>query len=235
MLKRYKKIKQTNKRQLVTYENPKSTISEQYRMIRTNIDFSFIDKDLGSLVITSAAPSAGKSTTAANIAVTYAQAGKSVLLIDADMRKPTIQYTFETTNTFGLSNLITNQININQAIKNTDIEGLHIMTSGPIPPNPSELLGSSKMKSLYNELVDYYDIVIFDTPPLLAVTDAAVISKIADGSVLVTNVENNNRNNLIKAKEILENASANILGIILNNVKQNENDNYYYYNYYGEK
>ncbi|WP_414052818.1 CpsD/CapB family tyrosine-protein kinase [Macrococcus animalis] len=226
---------QEKKRQLITHKFPKSTISEQYRMIRSNIDFSSIDSEIKSILVTSAAPSAGKSTTAANIAVTYAQAGKKVLLIDGDMRKPTIQYTFETKNVFGLSNLVTNKVSIKEAIQSTEIENLFILTSGPIPPNPSELLGSEKMSNLMSVLKENFDIIIIDTPPILAVTDAAIISKLVDGSILVTNVNNNNKKHLIKTKEILENANSNILGIILNNVKTNEKEDYYYYNYYGEK
>lgn len=237
MFKRNKnKLTDLNKKRvLVTHEMPKSTISEQYRMIRSNIDFSSIDEQIRTLVFTSAAPSAGKSTTAANVAVAYAQARKSVLLIDGDLRKPTIHYTFETNNVFGLSNLISNQVDMDNAIKMTEIENLSILTSGPIPPNPSELLGSDRMEDLLSAFLERFDMVIIDTPPVLAVTDAAILSKLVDGTILVTDIETNNKNHIIKTKEILVNANANLLGIILNNVKGNKKDDYYYYNYYGEK
>ncbi|MGV2927996.1 CpsD/CapB family tyrosine-protein kinase [Macrococcus capreoli] len=233
--KKSKVDKQNKKRLLITHEYPKSTISEQYRMIRSNIDFSTVDKTIRTIVVTSAAPSAGKSTSAANIAITYAQADKKVLLIDGDLRKPTVHYTFETNNVIGLSSLITKQAEYNQAIKKTEIENLDIITSGPIPPNPSELLGSNNMEQIIKELLVNYDVIIIDTPPVLAVTDAAILSQITDGTILVTNVANNNRNHLIKTKDILVKANANILGIILNNVKNSDKDDYYYYNYYGEK
>ncbi|MCU7557537.1 CpsD/CapB family tyrosine-protein kinase [Macrococcus capreoli] len=233
--KKSKVDKQNKKRLLITHEYPKSTISEQYRMIRSNIDFSTVDKTIRTIVVTSAAPSAGKSTSAANIAITYAQADKKVLLIDGDLRKPTVHYTFETNNVIGLSSLITKQAEYIQAIKKTEIENLDIITSGPIPPNPSELLGSNNMEQIIKELLVNYDVIIIDTPPVLAVTDAAILSQITDGTILVTNVANNNRNHLIKTKDILVKANANILGIILNNVKNSDKDDYYYYNYYGEK
>ncbi|WBF52132.1 CpsD/CapB family tyrosine-protein kinase [Macrococcoides canis] len=235
MFKRKSKLTQLPKeRKLITHLYPKSTISEQYRMIRSNIMFSGIDHEIKKIVVTSAAPSAGKSTTAANIAVAYAQAGKNVLLIDGDLRKPTVQYTFETKNVFGLSNLITNQINLAQAIQNTEVENLSIMTSGPIPPNPSELLTSNRFKELLSNFEEYFDMIIIDTPPVLAVTDAVIMSTLVDGTILVTNVETNNKHHLIKAKEVLQKSDANILGIVLNNVEKSSKDDYYYYEYYGK-
>ncbi|QIH77973.1 polysaccharide biosynthesis tyrosine autokinase [Macrococcoides canis] len=235
MFKRKSKLTQLPKeRKLITHLYPKSTISEQYRMIRSNIMFSGIDNEIKKLVVTSAAPSAGKSRTAANIAVAYAQAGKNVLLIDGDLRKPTVQYTFEIKNVFGLSNLITDQINISQAVQNTQVENLSIMTSGPIPPNPSELLASKRFKELLSNLEEYFDMIIIDTPPVLAVTDAVIMSTLVDGTILVTDVETNNKNHLVKAKEVLQKSDANILGIVLNNVEKSSKDDYYYYEYYGK-
>lgn len=234
MLKRKNGKKFAKEIKLITHLYPKSTISEQYRMIRSNIMYSSIDNKIKKIVVTSAAPSAGKSTTAANIAVTYAQAGKKVLLLDGDLRKPTVQYTFETKNVFGLSNLITDQIGLNQAVQNTQIENLSIMTSGPIPPNPSELLTSNRFKNLINELEQYFEIIIIDTPPVLAVTDAVIMSTIVDGTILVTNVETNNKHHLIKAKEVLQKSEAKLLGVVLNNVEISSKDDYYYYEYYGK-
>ncbi|TDM43729.1 polysaccharide biosynthesis tyrosine autokinase [Macrococcoides canis] len=235
MFKRKSKLTQLPKeRKLITHLYPKSTISEQYRMIRSNIMFSGIDNEIKKLVVTSAAPSAGKSTTAANIAVAYAQAGKNVLLIDGDLRKPTVQYTFETKNVFGLSNLITDQINMEQAVQNTQVENLSIMTSGPIPPNPSELLASNRFKELINSFEQYFDMIIIDTPPVLAVTDAVIMSTLVDGTILVTNVETNNKHHLLKSKEVLQKSDANLLGVVLNNVEKSSKDDYYYYEYYGK-
>lgn len=221
-------------RKLITHLYPKSTISEQYRMIRSNIMFSGVDKEIKKLVVTSAAPSAGKSTTAANIAVAYAQADKNVLLIDGDLRKPTVHYTFETKNVFGLSNLITEQVTLSQAVQNTQVENLSILTSGPIPPNPSELLSSKRFKDLMTGLEEYFDIIIIDTPPVLAVTDAVIMSTVVDGTIIVTNVETNNKHHLLKAKEVLVTSDANLLGVVLNNVEKSAKDDYYYYEYYGK-
>jgi len=221
-------------RKLITHLYPKSTVSEQYRMIRSNIMFSGVDREIKKIVVTSAAPSAGKSTTAANIAVTYAQAGKNVLLIDGDLRKPTVQYTFETKNVFGLSNLLTDQITLDKAVQNTKIDNLSIMTSGPIPPNPSELLSSKKFKEFLQKIDSYFDMVIIDTPPVLAVTDAVIMSTLVDGTIIVTNVETNNKHHLLKAKELLKKSDNNILGVVLNNVKKSGKEDYYYYEYYGK-
>lgn len=235
MFKNKNKLVQMSKeRKLITHLFPKSTISEQYRMIRSNIMFAGVDKEIKKIVVTSAAPSAGKSTTAANIAVTYAQAGKKVLLIDGDLRKPTVQYTFEKKNVFGLSNLLTDQIKLEQAVQNTQIENLTIMTSGPIPPNPSELLASKSFKELLESFEEFFDFIVIDTPPVLAVTDAVIMSTLTDGTILVTNVETNNKHRLIKSKDILVNSDANILGIVLNNVEKSSKDDYYYYEYYGK-
>lgn len=235
MFKNKNKLVQMSKeRKLITHLFPKSTISEQYRMIRSNIMFAGVDKEIKKIVVTSAAPSAGKSTTAANIAVTYAQAGKKVLLIDGDLRKPTVQYTFEKKNVFGLSNLLTDQIKLEQAVQNTQIENLTIMTSGPIPPNPSELLASKSFKELLESFEEFFDFIVIDTPPVLVVTDAVIMSTLTDGTILVTNVETNNKHHLIKSKDILVNSDANILGIVLNNVEKSSKDDYYYYEYYGK-
>lgn len=203
-------------------------------MIRSNIMFSGIDHEIKKLVVTSAEPSAGKSTTAANVAIAYAQAGKKVLLIDGDLRKPTVHHTFETKNVFGLSSLVTDQINVNQAVQNTQIENLSILTSGPIPPNPSELLASNRFKELLSNFEECFDMIIIDTPPLLAVTDAVIMATVSDGTLIVTNAETNNKHHLVKAKEVLQKSDANILGVVLNNVEKSSKDDYYYYEYYGK-
>lgn len=203
-------------------------------MIRSNIMFSGIDHEIKKLVVTSAGPSAGKSTTAANVAIAYAQAGKKVLLIDGDLRKPTVHHTFETKNVFGLSSLVTDQINVNQAVQNTQIENLSILTSGPIPPNPSELLASNRFKELLSNFEECFDMIIIDTPPLLAVTDAVIMATVSDGTLIITNAETNNKHHLVKAKEVLQKSDANILGVVLNNVEKSSKDDYYYYEYYGK-
>lgn len=221
-------------RELIVEKQPKSPISEQFRTIRTNIMYSSIDTDIKTVVFTSASPGAGKSTMAANVAIAYAQSGKRTLLIDADLRRPTTHYTFETGNQRGLSTVIINDMPAADVVKQTEVENLEIMTSGPVPPNPSELLASRKTNLLLKTFSMDYDMVIIDTPPLLAVTDAQVLSKIVDGVILVTNVEANNRERLQDAKALLEKADANILGVVMNNKNMGRSKDEYYY-YYGSE
>jgi capsular exopolysaccharide synthesis family protein len=217
-------------RQLIVEKKPKSPVSEQFRTVRTNIMYSNIDTEIKTVLVTSATPGAGKSTTAANLAVAYAQSGKKTLLMDADLRRPTTHYTFEVTNQRGLSTVIVNDVPVENIVRETEIENLDIVSSGPIPPNPSELLSSNKMTHLLKTFSMHYDMVIIDSPPLLAVTDAQVLSKITDGTVLVTNVAENNRDKLREAKDLLNKADANILGVVMNNKKMNtKKDDYYYY------
>ncbi|CAM2898621.1 CpsD/CapB family tyrosine-protein kinase [Salinicoccus roseus] len=217
-------------RELIVKRQPKSPVSEQFRTVRTNIMYSNIDTEIKTVLVTSATPGAGKSTTAANLAVAYAQSGKKTLLMDADMRRPTTHYTFEVTNQRGLSTVIVNDVPVENVVRETEIENLDIVSSGPIPPNPSELLSSNKMTHLLKTFSMHYDMVIIDSPPLLAVTDAQVLSKITDGTVLVTNVAENNRDKLREAKDLLDKADANILGVVMNNKKMNtKKDDYYYY------
>ncbi|WP_251671013.1 MULTISPECIES: CpsD/CapB family tyrosine-protein kinase [unclassified Sporosarcina] len=232
MFKKKQKVKQSVARKLVTQTNPKSVVSEQFRTIRTNINFSMPDKELKSLLFTSAAPGEGKSTSSANTAVVFAQEGKKVLLIDSDMRKPTTHYTFSRMNATGLSNLLTRQWEIDDVIQQTDIDGLDLITSGPIPPNPAELLGSKAMDTLIGKLKEKYDLLIFDAPPVLSVTDAQILSNICDGTILVLNAGTTEKDSIVKAKEALESSKANILGTILNNFVLQKD--HYYYQYYGE-
>ncbi|ALC86488.1 capsular biosynthesis protein [Bacillus sp. FJAT-22090] len=227
---RNKKI-QTAARKLITIENPKAVVSEQFRTVRTNINFSMPDKELKTLLITSSTPGEGKSTSAANMAIVFAQEGKKVLLIDSDMRKPTMHHTFHITNTVGLSNLLTRKLTMQDVVVDTNIECLDLITSGPIPPNPAELIGSKTMDILMNELMEKYDLIIFDAPPLLSVTDAQILSNKCDGTILVINSGTTEKSNVIKAKEALIASKAKILGTLLNNFVLDKD--HYYYQYYG--
>jgi protein-tyrosine kinase len=220
---------QKMERSLITLDDPKSPISEQYRTIRTNIQFSFIDETMRSLMVTSAGPGEGKSTTAANLAVTFAQQGKKVLLIDADLRKPTVHYTFRLNNYIGLTNVLTNSTQLLSACQETQVENLFVLTSGPIPPNPAELLGSKAMEICLQEIYKNFDLVIFDTPPVLAVTDAQILSNKCDGTVLVVASGKTEIEAAVKAKELLLAANAKVLGVVLNQKKQKEGQYYYYY------
>lgn len=220
---------QRSHRSLITKTNPKSPISEQYRTLRTNIQFSVAAQSLRSIVITSSGPAEGKSTTVANLAVVFAQQGKKVLLVDADLRKPTVHYTFRQDNYIGLTNVLTKQARFEEAIRKTDVEGLYVMTSGPIPPNPAELLGSDAMVGLLEEAYNEFDIVLLDTPPVLAVADAQILANQCDGTILVIHSGKTEIEAAQKAKEMLAAAKGKLLGAVLNQKKQKESEYYYYY------
>lgn len=217
------------KRKLITKLNPKSPISEQFRTIRTNINFSSVDKEMRLLMVTSSSPGEGKSTVTANLAVTFAQQGKKVLLVDADLRKPTVHYTFNMTNTFGLTTILTRQGSFQESISSTDVQHLYVLPSGPIPPNPAELLGSRGMKELLREATAQYDIVLLDTPPVLAVTDAQILANECDGTVLVVSSGQTEIEAAKKAKEMLTSSTTPLLGVVLNNKKAKHAQHYYYY------
>jgi capsular exopolysaccharide synthesis family protein len=223
----------TNKRPIITHQNPKSPISEAYRALRTNIQFSSIDEELRVIMVTSAGPGEGKSTTLINLAVAYAQTDKKVLIIDGDLRKPTMHHTLRVSNRWGLTNLLTNQLTIREVLQDTFIPNLQIITSGPIPPNPSEILASKKMISTIDDLKEHFDIILIDAPPAIAVTDSQIIASRTDGVILVVNSEKTKRDAVLKAKQNLDNVRARILGVVLNNVDRKNKDAYYYY-YYGE-
>lgn len=217
-------------RKLVTIANGHSFISEQFRTIRTNITFSMPDREIKTILVTSATPGEGKSTNAANIGVVFAQEGKRVVIVDADLRKPTMHYTFLLQNARGLSNLLTRHFTISEVVNNTDIANLYVLTSGPIPPNPAELLASTLMGSVIEELKKEFDIIIFDAPPLLSVTDAQILANKCDGTLLIVNSGVAENESVLKAKVSLEASKANILGVVLNNYKMPLHQ--YYEQYY---
>lgn len=224
-----KKKLNEQRRKLITSFDPKSAISEQYRTIRTNIQFSSIDKDIRSIMVTSSGPEEGKSTTVANMAVVFAQQGKHVLLVDADLRKPTVHYTFNVLNTVGFTSVLTRQESLKKAIKVSDVDNLAILPSGPIPPNPAELLSSRAMDQFFKEALEEFDIILFDTPPVLAVTDAQILANKCDGTLLVVYSGKTEIEQVTKVKELLNAAHGKLLGVVLNNKKIQNNDYYYYY------
>lgn len=225
---RTKKNPVQKQRQLIADVSKHSPITEQYRTIRTNIDYSAIDSELKSILITSAGPGEGKSTTASNLAVVMGQNGQRVLLVDADMRKPTAHYTFSLMNTHGLTNVLTRQQKLVDVVQETEIQNVHLLTCGPIPPNPAELLNSKMMELVIKEAMDEFDMVILDTPPVMAVADAQILSNKVDGTIIVTSSGKTDRDQLEKTKENLEKANANLLGVVLNN-KPIDQSTYYYY------
>ncbi|MGG0739340.1 CpsD/CapB family tyrosine-protein kinase [Niallia taxi] len=218
-----------SKRKLIAKYDPKSPVSEQYRTIRTNILFSSVDKEIRTIMVTSSGPGEGKSTTTANLAVVFAQQGRTVLLVDADLRKPTVHYTFNTLNNTGLTSVLTNQISLMEAVQEDDEKNLYVLPSGPIPPNPSELLSSRAMQNFMELALEEFDVILFDTPPVLAVTDAQILANICQGSVLVVSSGKTEKDALLKTKELLTASNGKLLGIVLNNKKLDKHSNYYYY------
>ncbi|MBF6634897.1 CpsD/CapB family tyrosine-protein kinase [Microbacterium sp. APC 3898] len=229
MVKKKSKSEVEN-RKLIAFTNPRSRVSEQFRTLRTNIHFTSPDGDIRSLVITSASHSEGKSTTASNLAIVFAQEGKRVLFIDADMRKPTMHHTFKINNSRGLSNVLARQIALKVAIQPAEIENLDLLPCGPIPPNPAELLSSQNMDLLFEQALDVYDLLIFDTPPVLSVTDSVILANKCEGTILVINSGKTERDHAIKAKEaITASTKTRLLGAVINNVKVQKDTAYAQY------
>ncbi|MEJ7158600.1 polysaccharide biosynthesis tyrosine autokinase [Staphylococcus caprae] len=229
MAEKRKKLEQP----LFVNDKPKSIISEKFRGIRSNIMFSRAKDEIVSIIVTSEKPAAGKSIVSANIATTYAQAGYSTLIIDGDMRKPTQNYIFEEANYDGLSNLIIGKSDYDKAIRSTRVPNLDLLTSGPIPPNPSELIDSDRFYEIYNELLRRYDFVLIDTPPVNTVTDAQVFLQYVKDAIIVIDAEKNNKYEVKKAKSLIEKADGKIIGAVLNKTPRDKSSSYY--SYYGEE
>ncbi|BFK82367.1 CpsD/CapB family tyrosine-protein kinase [Clostridium baratii] len=211
----------------VLEKQPKSVEAESYRILRTNIMYSSFDKKIKRILVTSSEPGEGKSTTSGNLALAFAQDEKKVILIDCDLRKPSLHKKFRISNNRGLSDVIIDRDKLNKCIQKRT-EYLDILTAGKIPPNPSEMLGSQAMSSLLDELSNIYDVIILDSPPVLAVTDAQILSTKVDGTVLVVRAEKTKKDTVLAAKGVLDKVNANILGTVLNGGDKNK-DNYYYY------
>lgn len=217
---------------LITLALPSSAISEQFRTLRTNIQFSMVDKNLKALSIVSAAPNAGKSTISANLAVTFASQGTRVLIADCDFRRPTVHKNFSLPNTQGMTSLLTDRTgSIEDYIQTTKMDNLSVLTSGPIPPNPAELLSSKRMMKLEKEVESMFDLVIYDTPPLLGFADAQIIAGRVDGVIFVVNHGIAMKDDVLRASESLKMVNANVLGAVYNRVPVNSSDNSYYYYY----
>lgn len=224
------KTKRLMPRKLVVRTNPQSIAAEQYRTIRTNINFSIPESDSKVILFTSAAKEEGKSTTAANMALVFAETGKKVLLVDADMRRPTLFQTFQLGNNTGLSNLLLKKGSLKHSVKASGIVNLDLLMSGQIPPNPAELLESDALDELLQEMRRLYDYVLFDSPPILSVTDSKILANRCDGTVLVVNTGKSEKISVEKARDSLATSKAFILGVVLNNYPMT-NENYYYHNY----
>ncbi len=217
---------------IVAFLRPRDPLSEAYRVLRTNLGFSAIDGALRSIVVTSGSPGEGKSTTAANLAIVMAQAGKRVVIIDSDLRRPMQHKIMSVGNNRGLTTaLLDNETPVTYHLQNTKIKGLRVLSSGPIPPNPAEILSSQRMSHLIQELYDEADVLVFDTPPVLTVTDAAVLSPQVDGTLFVVHVGKTRRDTLTQAVERVMKTNAQPLGVVLNRIKPSHGG-YYYYQYY---
>ncbi|MEW6378543.1 MAG: polysaccharide biosynthesis tyrosine autokinase [bacterium] len=222
--------------ELITLNNPKSHTSETYKTLRTSILFSFPESNSKALLITSVNPMEGKSITSANLAITMAQGGSRVVIIDGDMRKPRLHRLMNLKNEQGISNLLTGQCLLEETLHDGPIPNLTIITCGQLPPNPSELLVSPNLKEILEKLKRQYDYIIIDSPPLVAVTDAVIISRIVDGVALVIHGGATSKEDIMQGRDLLQNANAPLLGVIINNIDLGKRSRYYYYNYryYGD-
>ena len=218
---------------IISYNNPKSVISEQYRTIRTNIEYSNVDQNTKTILVTSSDKNEGKTTTVSNLAVSFANLNKKVLIIDCDLRNPSIHKMFKLNNVYGLTDVLAKDKAVDKCIQETELENLYVLTAGAIPPNPAEILSSEKMKNLIEDLKNIYDYIFIDTPPIGLVTDAGVLSSFTDGVVLVVKSESVEKKYLEETKKKLDAVDARILGAILNSYKSEQKD-YDYYSYYGK-
>lgn len=212
---------------LIALRDPRSPAAEAYRTLRTNIQFSSLDKPLRTLLVTSTAPDEGKSITLANLAVTMAQAEQRVIVVECDLRRPTLHTLFGLSNEEGLTSVMLDQRETALPLQPTTVPGLSLLASGPLPPRPADLLGSRRMEALVACLQNEADIVLFDTPPVTAVTDAAVLATRLDGVLLVLKAGKTRRDRAREAHRMLEKVKANVIGVVLNNARLETTYGYY--------
>ena len=217
---------------LVTHLKPKSPYSEAYRSLRTQIQYARSEKPVQTILVSSPGPGEGKSTSVTNLAITMAQMGSKTILIDSDLRRPVLHSLFDLKRDVGLSNYLVGRAEIEEVIRPTSVDNLYLISCGILPPNPSELLGSKRMQELIQQLKNEYDYVLFDSPPLIAVTDAVVMAPWVDGVVLVLRSGKTDRDAAVRAFELLRNVKANVLGTLLNDVLPSYMYGSYYYYYY---
>ena len=222
-------------RRLITHEDPKSPISEAYRSLRTSLMYSHLKQDVGNVILVSSpGPGEGKTTTIVNLAITYANLGKKTILVDCDLRKPVTHKIFNLERDPGITKYLSgNSDNIEEIINNTEVDNLSMITCGIVPPNPSEILASSKMEKFIEKLKGEFDIILIDSPPLLAVTDSFVITKFADQFILVVRAGQTEKGGLDRSLDQMKQVGVNFSGVVMNDV--DESNSYgkgYYYNYY---
>lgn len=227
------------RKELITYKNPKSPITEIFKTLRTNIQFMNSKKDLKTILVTSTVIGEGKSWISSNLAITFAQTGKKVLLIDADMRKGRLADLFQLPSKPGLSNLLSGidekghseEINISKIIKETEVDNLFLITTGNIPPNPAELLETEQTEKLLEQFKQIFDVIILDGTPCQLVADSVILSRIVDTTILVSSYKATKKEDLQKVKRSIENVGGKIAGVILNKVPikaKQYNTSYYY-------
>lgn len=217
--------------EIISHKNPKSIIAESVKILRTNLQFSNVDGNLKTVMVTSSVPGEGKSFTSSNLAVAFAQLGMKVLVVDCDMRRGTQHKQFTVSNTNGLSDLlIDSTAELVKYVKPTSIENLFVVTAGTVPPNPSELLSSKSFERFVEIVREVYDMVIFDLPPVTVVPDAAIVATKVDKTVIVSRIKVTPMEELEKTKKMLENVGANIAGVVVNGVKTSSKK--YYGKYY---
>jgi tyrosine-protein kinase len=219
---------------LITLKHPRSPIAEAYRVLRTNLRFSGIENPSGALLVTSSGPGEGKTTTAANLAVALAQGGKRVILIDTDLRRPTIHKVFDLPNEVGLSSMfLEDGTALDNVLQPTAIEGLSVITSGPVPPNPAEVLDSKQMNKILTNLRAQADMLILDSPPALAVADASILGSRCSGAIVVVDAGRTRTDVSRRAIETLHKTDVKVLGVVLNKLstRRAAGSGYYYYYY----
>lgn len=212
--------------QLIALRDPRSPAAEAYRALRTNIQFASLDRSLRTLLATSTAPDEGKTTTIANLAVTMAQSEQRVILVDCDLRRPSLHSLFGVSNEHGLTSMMLQQ-GASLPLQPTEVPGLLLLPSGPQPPRPADILGSKRMEAVIAALREQADIVLFDTPPVNAVTDAAVLATKLDGVLLIFRSGTTRRDRAREARRLLDKVNANIVGVVLTDVKGGDGYGYY--------
>lgn len=220
-------------RPIIRIEKAPFAVVEAYKALRANIQFASVGKQVKKILFTSSNPMEGKTSVSVNLAITLVQAGHKVLMIDSDLRKPRVHRLLDVPASPGLTNVLVKISDLESAIKHVDDCGIDVLTSGPVPPNPSELLGSKDMQKLLETVEQKYDYIILDTPPSLLISDAAVLSKYVDGVVIVVSYGKTTFDMVEKLKESFENVGANLLGCVLNDVKLEKSGKYQYKSKYG--
>lgn len=222
-----------NRSPRITYLDPLSPVAEAYRLLRTDLLFTHAERPFQSLMVSTGKPGQGASTTICNLSIAFAQAGKRVILVDCDLRRPKLHNVFKVRNDTGLTSLLNDECTLEQALKPTEVDNLLILPSGPLPLNPAELIASPRMRALHEELKRHSDFVFFDTPSAIAFSDATILSSFVDAAIIVVRAHNVPRGSEHQVRQMLNKAKANIIGVVLNGMNPEHVDSvHYHYHYY---